>query len=439
MRFFFAAPFLLAYAVSTSAADKPNIVLIMADDMGFESVGANGSEHYKTPNLDRLAAGGIRFEHAYSQPICTPSRVQIMTGRYNSRNYVKFGFLHPNEITFGNVLQQAGYSTCIAGKWQLLGGFEGPNKFGFDEYCLWQLTRRPSRYPNPGLEINGKTVDYKNGEYGPDIVRDYLVDFIKRKKEVPFFAYYPMILPHWPFGPTPDSDHWDPNNKKLWAKSNAADFQAMVSYVDKCVGEIDQALADAGVRDNTILIFTCDNGTYQAVKAPFRGMTWVGGKGTTPDAGTHVPLIVSWPNVIKKGRETNDLVDFSDILPTLAEIAGAKLPDDRQLDGRSFLPQLRGEKGNPRDFVFCWYSRNGYRDDSVQRFARTQTYKLYHDGRFFDVPADILEENGLSPDEIDTEAQETRSALQKVIDKLYVEEAEFPYTVPVRAAANKIK
>lgn len=439
MRFFFAALFLLAYAVSTSAADKPNIVLIMADDMGFESVGANGSEHYKTPNLDRLAAGGIRFEHAYSQPICTPSRVQIMTGRYNSRNYVKFGFLHPNEITFGNVLQQAGYSTCIAGKWQLLGGFEGPNKFGFDEYCLWQLTRRPSRYPNPGLEINGKTVDYKNGEYGPDIVRDYLIDFIKRKKEGPFFAYYPMILPHWPFGPTPDSDHWDPNNKKLWAKSNVADFKAMVSYVDKCVGEIDQALADAGVRDNTILIFTCDNGTYPAVKAPFRGMTWVGGKGTTPDAGTHVPLIVSWPNVIKKGRETNDLIDFSDILPTLAEIAGAKLPEDRQLDGRSFLPQLRGEKGNPRDFVFCWYSRNGHRDDSVQRFARTQTYKLYHDGRFFDVPADILEENDLSPDEIDTEAQETRSALQKVIDKLYVEETKFPYTAPVRAAANKIK
>ena len=122
----------------------------------------------------------MRFEHCYAQPLCTPSRVKIMTGIYNVRNYVKFGLLHPNEITFGNILKQAGYSTCIAGKWQLLGGFEGPNKFGFDEYCLWQLTRRPARYPNPGVEINGKTVDYKNGEYGPDIVSDYLVDFIKR-------------------------------------------------------------------------------------------------------------------------------------------------------------------------------------------------------------------------------------------------------------------
>ena len=131
---------LFTLAVAAEAAAKPNIVLIMADDMGYECVGANGSTFYKTPNLDRLAAGGMRFEHAYSQPICTPSRVQIMTGRYNARNYVKFGLLHPDEITFGNVLKEAQYVTSIAGKWQLKGGFEGPHRFGFDDYCLWQLT-----------------------------------------------------------------------------------------------------------------------------------------------------------------------------------------------------------------------------------------------------------------------------------------------------------
>ena len=301
------------------------------------------------------------------------------------------------------------------------------------------MTRRPSRYPNPGVEVNGKTVDYPNGEYGPDIVSGYLVDFIKRKKDGPFFVYYPMILPHWPFGPTPDSDHWDPNNKKLWANENAKDFKGMVAYVDKCVGKIDRALGDAGVRDNTILIFTCDNGTYQAVKAPFRGMNWVGGKGTTPDAGTHVPMIASWPSVIKGGRETNDLVDFSDILPTLADVAGATLPSDRTLDGISFLPQLKGETGTPRDFVFCWYSRNGHRDEAVQRFARTQTYKLYHDGRFFDVPADILEKNDLTPDKIDTESRQTRAALKAVLDTLVAEEAKFPYEAPVKKAKNKKK
>ena len=152
-----------------------------------------------TPFLDSLAQGGMRFEHAHSQPICTPSRVKIMTGISNARNYVRFALLDPRATTFGNLVKKAGYKTCIAGKWQLKGGFEGPNKFGFDEYSLWQLTRRPSRYPNPGLETNGKEFDYDKGEYGPDLVSDYLCEFMERNKEGPFLAYYPMILPHWPF------------------------------------------------------------------------------------------------------------------------------------------------------------------------------------------------------------------------------------------------
>ncbi|MCG8584993.1 MAG: sulfatase-like hydrolase/transferase, partial [Pirellulales bacterium] len=194
--------------VKADQAERPNIVLIMADDMGYECVSANGGAPYKTPHLDKLAEGGMRFTHCHSQPICTPTRVQIMTGRYNSRNYVKFGVLDPQEKTFGNMMRDAGYATCIVGKWQLKGGFEGPKNFGFDEYCLWQLTRRPNRYPNPGLEINGKEVDYKNGEYGPDVVTDYACDFMERNKDKPFFLYYPMMLPHWPFEPTPDSKDW---------------------------------------------------------------------------------------------------------------------------------------------------------------------------------------------------------------------------------------
>ena len=147
--------FVLCFAGAVEAR-RPNVVLIMADDMGYECVSANGGESFETPRLDALAAGGIRFEHCHSQPICTPSRVQIMTGIYNNRNYVKFGLLDPEQRTFGNLFQDAGYKTVIAGKWQLEGGFEGPNGFGFDEYCLWQLTRRPPRFVNPGFEINGK-------------------------------------------------------------------------------------------------------------------------------------------------------------------------------------------------------------------------------------------------------------------------------------------
>ena len=418
----------LSIGTSLAAAKKPNIVLIMADDMGYECVGANGSTFYKTPNIDRLAAGGMRFEHCYSQPLCTPSRVQIMTGRYNARNYVTFGLLHPKEITFGNVLKAAGYKTCIAGKWQLKGGMEGPTKFGFDEYCLWQLTRKPCRYPNPGLEINGKAVNYKNGEYAPDIVSDYLVDFIKRNKDKPFFAYYPMILPHWPFQPTPDSKDWDPKEMKEWPRKrwNRAHFKDMVTYADKLVGKIDNVLRDLGIRENTLLIFTGDNGTYAGITSPFKGSDYRGGKGTTLNAGTHVPLIASWPGTIKKGTVSQDLIDFSDMLPTFAALGGGKVPTDRIIDGRSFLPQLKGEKGNPRDWVFCWYERDGIRPN-VKRYARTHKYKLYKSGKFYNIPADELEKNDLHPETIDPQAKEVRAKLQAVIDKIYREEKDFPY------------
>jgi len=424
--------FLPAFAMPcahAANARKPNVVLIMADDMGYECVVANGSKFYKTPNLDRLAAGGMRFEHAYSQPICTPSRVQIMTGRYNSRNYVRFGVLHPDEITFGNVMKKAGYATCVAGKWQLKGGFEGPNKFGFDEYCLWQLTRRPTRYPNPGLEINGEQVDYNNGEYGPDLVSDYLIDFMRRHKDGPFFAYYPMILPHWPFQPTPDSEDWNPTETKEWPRKKwtRKHFSDMVSYTDKMVGKVDTALKELGIRENTLLIFTCDNGTYTGITSPFQGKQFKGGKGTTLNAGTHVPMIASWPGVIEPGSVSQDLIDFSDLLPTLAELGGGQLPQDRKLDGRSFLPQLTGQPGNPRDWIFCWYERNGKRDGKVKRFARNQTYKLYRDGRFYNIPADELEQRQLTADEIDTSAKAVRAKLKSVIDEIYADEKNFPY------------
>ncbi|MDX1565402.1 MAG: sulfatase-like hydrolase/transferase, partial [Phycisphaeraceae bacterium] len=303
-------------------------------------------------------------------------------------------------------------------------------KFGFDDYCLWQLTRRPPRYANPGLEINGKKVDYKNGEYGPDLVSDHLIEFMRKNKDRPFFAYYPMILPHWPFQPTPDSKDWDPKETKEWPRKkwNRPHFRDMVAYTDKMVGKIDRALAEMGLREKTLLIFTCDNGTYTGITSPFRDRQYKGGKGTTLNAGTHVPLIASWPGTIKPGKVNNDLIDFSDVLPTLADLGGAELPKDRIIDGRSFLPQLKGEKGNRRDWVFCWYERNGRRNSGkVKRFARTQTYKLYHDGRFYNIPADELEKQNLKPGQIDTEAKEVRAKLQAVIEKQLAAEKKYPY------------
>ncbi|MBT7068865.1 MAG: sulfatase-like hydrolase/transferase, partial [Verrucomicrobia bacterium] len=164
----------LASALPVSAATErpakqPNIVLIMADDLGFETIGCYGAKDYKTPHIDALAAKGVRFNHCYSQPLCTPSRVQIMTGRYNHRNYEGFGYLNPKEVTFGNVLKKAGYQTCIAGKWQLCGDASTVTAFGFDEHCLWNMhsyrggtpnAKEPkewfSRYDAPTLYRNGK-------------------------------------------------------------------------------------------------------------------------------------------------------------------------------------------------------------------------------------------------------------------------------------------
>lgn len=398
-----------------SAKGKPNIILIMADDMGYECVGANGGTSYATPFLDKLAAEGMRFEHCHSQPLCTPSRVQIMTGIYNVRNYVRFGLLDPKQTTFGHLLKRAGYATCVVGKWQLGGGLEGPTHFGFDEYCLWQVTRRPGRYPNPGVETNGKQADYTNGEYGPDIVSDYLCGFVKRNKNRPFFAYYPMILPHWPFEPTPDSADWDPKSKGLHGNGKKEYFADMVAYTDKLVGKIVAALEALSLRENTLLIFTTDNGTATGVTSMMGKRKILGGKGKTTDAGTHVPLIASWPGVIPAGRTSRDLVDFSDFLPTICECAGVTLPREPKIDGRSFLPQLRGQRGEPREWIYCWYSRDGR--SNAREFARNQRFKLYGDARFYDMVRDPLERRPLKGASVDAEAKAAKAVLATALDR----------------------
>ena len=188
-----------------SEDSRPNVVLIMCDDLGFEGISIYGSESYETPNLDTLAKQGMYFSHAYSTPICTPSRVQIMTGKYNFRNYVKFGFLDPSQKTFANYLLDAGYQTGICGKWQLGGDLDRVRGFGFESHCLWHLDGRDSRYWNPRISRNGKLLTDLEDSFGPDVMTDFACEFIEHERKQPFLLYYPMTLPHWPFVPTPDS------------------------------------------------------------------------------------------------------------------------------------------------------------------------------------------------------------------------------------------
>ena len=336
---------------------RPNIILIMADDLGYECLGCYGSKSYKTPVLDELAATGVRFEHCYSQPLCTPSRVKIMTGQYNIRNYTKFGALHSREKTFGHLMQSAGYATCVVGKWQLAARDGGvgtyPKQAGFDEHCLWQVKDRGSRYKDPIIVQNGKDRDDLKGKYGPDIFCDYLLEFVERHKAEPFFVYFPMALTHAPFEPTPDTEEW----KKASTKAHKKHFADMVAYMDKIIGRIVRKLDEAGLRENTLLLFTGDNGTPRGITSEMKGGSFInGGKGLTTDAGTHVALIANWKGTIPAGKVCPDLVDFSDILPTIAEASSASVGSE--IDGRSFLPQLRGRRGEPRDWIFIWYRRN---------------------------------------------------------------------------------
>lgn len=403
-------------AAAFAADRQPNVVLIMADDFGFECVTANGGQSYQTPHLDRLAATGVRFEHCYVQPLCTPTRVQLMTGIYNVRNYIEFGLLDPKATTFAHLLKQAGYTTGVCGKWQLGHDKDLPKRFGFDESYLWQHTRRPPRYANPGLEHNGEEKDFNQGEYGPKLVNDFALDFVTRHRSRPFFLYYPMILTHDPFQPTPDSADWDPKTKSEKEQKDVKHFADMTAYMDKMVGGLIAKLDELGLRENTLVMFIGDNGTQVTVTSRFKGTDYVGGKGTRTARGNHVPFIANWPAKISGGRVSKDLIASVDFLPTICEATGAKVPSAPGIDGQTFLPQLLGLRGRPRETYYLWYARNGGGTADFE-FAQSVTHKLYRDGKFFDLVADPFEKKPLGVAKLAGNAAAEARKLQAELDK----------------------
>lgn len=399
---------LFASTTIHAASDRPNIILIMADDLGIEALGSYGGTSYQTPHLDRLASEGIRFDDAHAVPLCTPTRVALMTGKYNFRNWLAFGILDPEAKTFGHWFSEAGYKTCISGKWQLQsynppeympewrGKGMRPEESGFEEYFLWHTEHtedKGSRYANPRIQSNGTYIKNTKGKYGPDLYVDYINTFIEENADDPFFVYYPMALTHGPFNPTPDSEAWARGDRM---ESNPDKyFGDMVEYMDKLIGRIDSKLKELEIRDNTILIFYGDNGTPGEVTSKMRdGRSIQGGKGKNNRRGTHVPLVLNWPKGQSGGRVISDLVDTTDFIPTLFEAASIPLPGDEIFDGRSFLPQVRGERGNPRDWVFIHHDPlPGHKKigRSISRWIQDKQYQLFdqtgnHD--FFDFTTD---------------------------------------------------
>jgi arylsulfatase A-like enzyme len=353
-----------------------------------------------------------------------------MTGKYTYRNWRAFGILDPGERTFGHMMQEAGYRTAIAGKWQLYSynppdfqpewrgkGMRGEQS-GFDEYCLWHAghtEEKGSRYARPTVVANGKPVAGLEGRYGEDVFCDFVLDFIRRNAARPFFVYYPMALTHDPFNPTPHSREWKRGNR---LENHPRFFGDMVEYMDHTVARVAAHLANLGLAERTLLLFYSDNGTHRSITSRAGGREIQGGKGKTTEAGIHVPFIASWPGSAP-ARVADDLVDSTDFLPTLAEAAGASTAGFGTLDGGSFLPQVRGRPGKPREWSFCHFDpKPGWDKDKFTptRFAHDRSFKLYDGGRFFDFRADPLEQRPLAAGEGGAEAAAARRKLQKVLE-----------------------
>ncbi|MBT8043728.1 MAG: sulfatase-like hydrolase/transferase, partial [Verrucomicrobiae bacterium] len=332
------------------------------------------------------------------------------------------------ETTFAQLLKKRGYATAIAGKWQLGREKDAPKHFGFDESLLWQHTRSgrsklkgktiDRRFENPYLERNGVEEEYTNGEFGPDLCTDFICDFMSRKKDQPFLVYYPMILTHCPWGPVPGSKGWDP--KRLGSptyKGQPKYFGTMASHMDQLVGRIVKHVKAEGLENRTIILFTGDNGTDKPIVSDCHGVPVAGGKGLTLDTGTHVPFVAYAPGRIAAGVN-KDLIDFTDFLPTLCELAGVELDEKSgKFDGRSFAPALAGKSWVSRDHVFCWYSRSGKYARDLKVFARSHRYKLYRNGKFFDLKNDPLENHAIKPDSLTKKQQAVWQKLEAVIAK----------------------
>ena len=397
---------LLLTNASIAQVKKPNIVFILADDLGIDGVGAYGADFFKTPVIDKLAKEGIRYTNAYTVPLCGPSRALLMTGRYGFRtgavNQDMVSDIKPSaETMMPAILKKAGYTTSMIGKWGQLPS--DPAAFGFDDYLRFfgsgvyvSRTDKKDKYV-----INGKEALLKKQEYMPDLMHDHLVDFMAKHKTDPFYLYYSLTHVHGEIIATPDSKPGTTDYKELYADN--------IAYMDKLVGKLIHALDSLKLRDNTLIVFMGDNGTAGQAAGIGRvnGKKIIGKKGSMQECGSLVPMIVNWPGVIKKPGVSNSLIDAADFVPTFAEIAGAALPTNNVLDGKSFAYQLRGGKGTAREWIFTGLGNDWY--------VRSANWKLMRSGDLYDMRKAPFEEPLAVMDEKTTIEKQK---LQAVLDKL---------------------
>lgn len=410
---------------------RPDLVVVLADDLGFETLGCYGGESYATPELDRLAGEGLRFTRAFTQPLCTPTRVELLTGRSNARNYRAFSVLDPSERTFAHLLHDAGYRTAAVGKWQLLaaehyaepirGSGTRPEHAGFEEHLLWQVESLGSRHWAPRLTADGVTSDHPEELYGPDLTLEAGLEWLDRDDTRPALLFWPMILPHAPFLAPPGFEG------QRTGKGDPSLYGPMVEYMDQLVGRLAARLRER--ERPVLLVFLGDNGTPRGITSLCSGEERVGGKAKHGDAGSRVPFLAWSPSLVDGGRIHDGLVASVDVLPTLLDVAGVEPPTDRPLDGWSFRPLLReGEHPPHREFVtFHHHPRPSNEGTVAARWARDERWQLFEDGRLFEAETDPYLERPLEGHE------EVRSRLRAALATLPpVGEADFPAPVPPR-------
>jgi arylsulfatase A-like enzyme len=427
--------------VAEDSASKPNILFIMVDDLGKEWISCYGAEGIKTPNIDALAAGGMKFHNAYSMPSCTPSRVTLLTGKYPWRNgFVNhwdvprwgvgyFDWKKKENTTFARLMKDLGYATCAAGKWQINDFRIEPQameKHGFDDWAMWtgsETGNPPSdnRYQDPYVNTPEGSKTYE-GKFGPDLHADHLISFMRKHKDEPMCLYFPITLTHAPFVSTPD----EPN-----VTDRLDRHKAMVRYMDKTVGRLISALDELDLRKRTIVIFTTDNGSDQKITGTRNGRKVKGGKGQTSETGVCEPFIVNGPGIVPAGVETDALTDFSDILPTYVELGGGKVPGDLVVDGVSFAPLILGkQQDSDREWIMALghgpakLDKDGVRGakDFAARVIRDKRYKVWvSENKKIDRLHDLQEDPSEEANLLASNLPEHKKALEKfqaVVDSL---------------------
>lgn len=408
--------------LESSAGEKddrpPNMLFIMVDDLGPEWISSYGSESIETPRIDQLATTGMAFANAYSMPQCTPTRVTLFTGQYpfrhgwcNHWDVPRWGagchFDPERNASFARILRDAGYATCAVGKWQINDFRVQPlvmKQHGFDRWCMWtgyESHNPPSanRYWDPYIYTDKTPSKTYTDKFGPDIYTNYLLDFMDENRDRPMLMYFPMALTHGPLVATPDEPQ---------ATTKLEKHHAMVRYTDKLVGRLVDKLDQLGIRDNTVIFFTTDNGTSGGLRGTLDGREVRGGKAKLTENGPRQPFIVNWPGKVPAGVSTDALTDFTDILPTFAELAGARLPSDLELDGYSLVKILLGKAmRTPRKWILAMgfgaasLDSNGVRPRQTftDRVLRDQRYKVFVIGgritRLHDLTRDPTESRNL--------------------------------------------